>query len=239
MLHLYIVMGMLAAGVIIKTTGPLLNRGLHKGGSAPDAADRRLATVLSIALPAATLLLYLALGNPDLHGRPAMLEDPLGMVEREAALLTERPLRTLLEDNPEDIGALIKLGGVYMRLNNYDEAAKFYAKGVELAKRTGDDNLRIYARGLGRAQVKANKGFVGDNAAETFKFVLTLHANEPIARYYLALRLAQQGKTEAALAEWSSMLGEGTPLAYWKQYVRDAMAAARAGTIAKAELNLP
>lgn len=239
MLHLYIVMGMLAAGVILKTTGPLLNRGQHKSGHAPAAADKRLATALSFALPAMALALYLALGNPDLQGRPAVLEDPHGMVEREAALLTERPLRTLLEENPEDIGALVKLGGVYMRLNNYSEAAKFYAKAVELAQQAGDDNLRIYARGLGRAQVKANKGFVGDNAAATFEFVLTLHANEPIARYYLALRLAQQGKTEAAIAEWSSMLGEGTPLAYWKQYVRDAMVAARAGTIARAELNLP
>ncbi|MEZ0261151.1 MAG: tetratricopeptide repeat protein [Alphaproteobacteria bacterium] len=231
MLHLYIVMGMLAAGVVIKTTAPLLKHG--------NATDKRLAITLSCALPLAALALYLALGNPDLAGRPAVLEDPLGMVEREAALMAERPLRTLLEENPEDIGALIKLGVLYMRLNNYSEATKFYAKAVELAQQTGDANLRIYARGLGRAQVKANKGFVGDNAAETFQFVLTLHANEPIARYYLALRLAQQGKTEAALAEWSSMLGEGTPLAYWKQYVRDAMAAARAGTIAKADLNLP
>lgn len=232
MLHLYIVMGMLAAGVAVKISAPLL-----AGGAT--AADRRLAAVLSFALPAAALSIYLAVGNPDLPGRPAVLEDPHGMIEREAALLTERPLRTLLEENPEDIGALIKLGGVYMRLNNYGEAAKFYARAVELAKQAGDENLRIYARGLGRAQVKANKGFVGDNAAETFRFVLTLHANEPIARYYLALRMAQQGKTEAALAEWSSMLSEGTPLAYWKQYVRDAMAAARAGTIAKADLNLP
>lgn len=239
MLHLYIVMGVLAAGVILKISPPLLYHGEPSRGITSRTSDKYLAALLSLGLPAAALALYLALGSPDLPGRPAVLEDAAGMLEREAALLTERPLRTLLEENPEDIGALVKLAGVYMRLNNFAEAEKFYAKAVELAQTSGDEYLRIYARGLGRAQVKANKGFVGDKAAATFEYVLTLHANEPIARYYLALRLAQQGKTEAALAEWSSMLSEGTPLAYWKQYVRDAMAAARAGTINRAELILP
>lgn len=234
MLHLYIIMGVLAAGVILKASAPL--REQHRDGT---AAGKHLTAILSLGLPVTALALYLALGNPDLPGRPAVLEDPGGMIEREAALLSEHPLRTLLEENPEDVGALVKLAGVYMRLNNFAEAAKFYEKAVELAKKSGDEYLRIYARGLGRAQVRANKGFVGENAAATFEYVLTLHANEPIARYYLALRMAQQGKTEAALAEWSSMLGEGTPLAYWKQFVRDAMAAARAGTINKADLNLP
>lgn len=239
MWHLYIVMGVLAACVSLKACAPLMGFGRGHGEAAPDETDRRLATALAVATPCLALALYFVTGSPDLPGRPAVLEDPAGLVERQTALFRERPLRTLLEQNPDDIGALIKLGTTYMQLHQYEEAVKFYSRAVEVGARTNDAFLRLYARQLGRAQVKANKGIVGDDAAGTFEFVLTLQANEPIARFYLALRLAQQGKTEAALSEWSSMLGEGTPLAYWKQYVREGMAAARAGMIGKTELNLP
>ncbi|TAL26908.1 MAG: hypothetical protein EPN97_18665 [Alphaproteobacteria bacterium] len=235
MWHLYVVIAMLTAGVIVKLTGPLLKREAH----AVTRADRRLALGLSCLVPAAALVIYLSTGRPDLPGMPAIFLEAGALMMRQEALLARRPFETLVKINPDSIGAVVKLADINQRLGRFAEAAKFMQRAVTLAQEQGDIYLRIYAENLGRLQVLANGGTVGPDALGTFAYVRTLKDVDPIARYYQALAKAQRGDTEGAIADWNDLLSEGSTMAYWKEYVRQAIAVTKAGKIGQQPINIP
>lgn len=235
MWHLYLVISMLTAGIVIKLIGPLLRR--EKGEITRD--DRRLALAISCLVPAVALIIYLSSGRPDLPGMPAIFTDTGALMMRQEALLAKRPFETLLRVNPNSIGAIIKLADINQRLGRFAEAAKFMQRAVVLAQGQGDIYLRLYAENLGRFQVLANGGKVGPDALATFAYVRTLKEVDPIARYYQALAKAQAGDTEAAIAEWNDLLSEGSTMAYWKEYVRQAIAVTKAGKLGQQPINVP
>jgi cytochrome c-type biogenesis protein CcmH len=239
MWYLYCVMSFLTAGIVLKLTGPLLGRGRHKGPDAPARRDRQLAALLTCAVPLLALVIYLVTGHPELPGSPALFHDPMQIVERQEALLSKKPFETLLRQNPDDLSSVIKLAAINRKLGRFGEAVKFMQRGVMLAKRQDDMYLRLYAEDLGRLQVLANGGRIGKDAVDTFNYVLTLSRKDPIARFYLALGRAQGGDTDAAIEEWTDMLSEGATGAYWKDSVRQALAAAKEGKIAETPLNMP
>jgi cytochrome c-type biogenesis protein CcmH len=240
MWHLYIVISILAAVTTLKLVGPLLNRGRFRSpGAEVTRADRRLAGVLVCAIPAAALAVYLFTGSPDLPGMPAILMDPTELVMRQEALLAKRPLETLLKENPDNIGAVVKLANINQRLGHFQEAAKFMQRAVILAQQQHDEFLRLYAENLGRMQVLANEGHVGPDALGTFAYVRTLEDRDPIARYYQALAKAQGGDTDTAIEEWNDLLSEGSTMAYWKEYVRQAIAVTKAGKLGEQPIYIP
>lgn len=235
MWHLYIVISMLTAGIVIKLTGPLLKRGKDE----VTRADRRLALGLACFVPTVALVIYLFTGRPDLPGMPAIFHEAGALLMRQEALLAKRPFETLLKTNPNSIGAVVKLADINQRLGRFGEAAKFMQRAVVLAQEQGDIYLRLYAENLGRFQVLANGGKVGPDALGTFAYVRTLKDSDPIARYYQALAKAQAGDTEAAIAEWNDLLSEGSTMAYWKEYVRQAIAVTKAGRLGQQPINVP
>ncbi|MEZ0225165.1 MAG: tetratricopeptide repeat protein [Alphaproteobacteria bacterium] len=235
MWHLYVIISMLTAGVVMKLTGPLLRRDRHD----VTRADRRLALGLTCLLPTTALVIYLFSGRPDLPGMPAIFTDAGALMMRQEALLAKRPFETLVKTNPNSIGAVVKLADINQRLGRFAEAAKFMQRAVLLAQQQGDIYLRIYAENLGRFQVLANGGIVGTDALGTFAYVRTLKDVDPIARYYQALAKAQRGDTDGAIAEWNDLLSEGSTMAYWKEYVRQAIAVTKAGKLGQQPINVP
>lgn len=224
MWHLYIFMSLLAAGIVLKVVHPLIGRGRLRHGDAVTKGDYRFLAVLTAALPVFSLGLYLFLGEPDLQGRPATLEQYQELAQRHMSLLAQRPFMTLVKKNPHDIGALESLAHINYRLKNYKEAVSFYKQAVEEARKQDDFRQRLLANVMGEVQVEANSGIVGADAVETFNYVLALHPDNPIARYYLALRKAQDGKYQEAIDEWTALLEGGYPEIYWKQRVREKIA---------------
>lgn len=239
MWHLYVVMALLAAVTALKLLNPLLRRGPHRSAADISGVDRRLAGALMCGLPVAALGIYMVLGRPDLPGSPAIFKDPGELAMRQEALLSKRPMEVLLRQNPDDIGAVVKLSTISYRLGRFDEAARYMRRAVILAQQQENMLLRIYATQLGRMQVLANKGIVGPDALGTFEYVRAMNPIDPIARYFQALAKAQQGDTEGAIEEWTQLLGQGTPLAYWKQNVREAIAVTKAGRLGSEPLNFP
>lgn len=228
MWHFYLVASALTAGVVIKIMMTLANRGRFTHGAKPTDADKNLSFALAVILPVGALALYLPYGRPDLPSEPAIFSNMEETYLRQEALMKERPYQVLLERNPNSLAALLQLGVINFRMGEFAESVKFYKRAVVEAQKRDDALLRVYAVSLGEVQVLASRGIVGDDAIGTFEYVRTLYPASPIARYYLALAKAQRGQPAEAIAEWEELLAEGTPRAYWKVQVRDAMAKARA-----------
>ena len=224
---LYILMSIMAAGVTIKLMMPLLGKGRRRSEGTITADDRKLARLIMMLIPLVSLGLYLLSGRPDLKGSPAVFLRLREIPDEHISLLAERPLRILIEQNPEDVGALVSLAIVNQKIQHYEDAIGFYKRAVEFAAKQSDWRLRPVANMLGEVQVEAAKGIVTDDAYQTFLYVLTLHAESPIARYYIALWKEQNGKTDEAMNEWIALLNEGPPNIYWKKRVRDSITATR------------
>lgn len=224
----YIVASALTAGVVIKIMMTLANRGRFRHAGAPAGIDRQLSMALAVILLLGALAVYLPLGRPDLPSSPAIFSNIEETYLRQEALMKERPYQILVEQNPDDLGALLQLATINFRTGDFKQSVKFYKRAVVQAQKTDNPLLRVYAVSLGEVQVLASNGAVGDDAIGTFEYVRTLYPESPIARYYLALAKAQRGDPAAAIAEWEALLGEGAPRAYWKVQVRDAIGKARA-----------
>lgn len=228
---LYIIMALLAAGTCTKLLQPLL------AGPAGTPRDRQTLYTAVCLVPVAALCLYLFLGRPDLPGAPAIfggVSDPATLVQglddlmsRQQALLMRHPAQVLLEENPDNLAAIVQLASVQVKLHNYKDAIKFYQRAVIIAEEKKDPFLRIYATNLGELQVEADAGNVNDAAIGTFNYVLTLQAGNPLARHYLALGKYQRGDIQGAITDWQSLLSDGPPGAYWKDMVRSSLAKAQ------------
>ncbi|MDE1152928.1 MAG: hypothetical protein PW788_10365 [Micavibrio sp.] len=228
MWYLYIVMSMLAAGVCIKLLMPLLAHGRHKHNDDITEADRRLLYGITCFVPLAALAVYLLTGRPDLPGSPAIFGNLDSLMDRQKSLLMRHPYQVLVEENPDDLGALVQLAQITSTLGNYKDSIKFYQRSVIVARETNDPLLRIYATQLGETQVLATGGTVGDDAIGTFEYVLTLQHDNPFGIYYLALAKQQHGDLDGAIRDWEGLLSDGPSAAYWKAMVRDALAKAQA-----------
>lgn len=228
MWHLYIVASILAAGVVVKLVATLKDRGRHRHGGGVTARDHQLSVFLCLFVPLAALSLYLCLGRPDLNGSPAIFVEPEMLAQRQQSLLKQRPFQVLLEENPNSLSALVQLGVINANLGRYAEAVRFYKRAVVVAEETGDVLLRVYVVSLGELQVLAAGGKVGDDAIGSFTYAKELYPESAIAKYYLALAMAQRGDDEKAIAEWEELLSDRSPGYYWKEQVRNAMAEARA-----------
>lgn len=218
---LYILMALLTAGVAVKTLVPLIGgHGRFKHRGPVTTADRALFFLLIVILPLLPITFYLFLGKPELRGSQAVFKDLVAQHRRHNSALTEKPLRRLLEEDPNDIGALMTLGALSMEMGKPDEALIFLERGYRLARETDDYYLRSLAPAYGEAIVFVNNGHVTPEAKEAFDFTRSIYPQSFLARYYLALYRAQNGEKEAALDVWYDLLTEGRPHAGWKERVR-------------------
>lgn len=225
MTMLYVLMAMLAASVVIKLARPLLNPG--PGGAPTRRQDRALALGMIVLLPLLALVFYHALGRPDLPGAAVIGSGYQQASERNSALLALRPMQRLLSQNSEDMGALVSMGQLNYRMGKYSDAVPYFRKAAEIAKEQGDFRYQPLLKVLGETMMQASGGVVTPEAKALFEHVLALHKENGIARYYLALYKAQNGQRTQALEEWTQLLSEGPPAIYWKERVRNSIAATR------------
>lgn len=228
MTMLYILMAVLTGGVCIKLVHKLAVPAAEGKPLRATREDRFLVAVIVLLLPLLALTIYQLTGRPDLRARQAIFDMSVDLQMRQAALLAKRPMSILVEQNPDDIGAHLNLAEINRRIGRYEDEVKFLQRAVSLGAAAQDPLLRHYAATLGQAQVRLNKGIVGDDALETFAFVRGIYADDPLSRHYQALAMAQRGDPGAALDLWRVLLSEGPSRSYWKDMVRKAMQDARA-----------
>jgi cytochrome c-type biogenesis protein CcmH len=215
-----------AAGVLPVATAETLKaetirRFLGSGASTPSpklplgrGAQMAVAVALAAVVALGASLLYAKLGRPDLAAaRPAPAADAGGQATQVADLLPQ--LEAKVRANPDDPQGLRLLGGAYMDVGRYREAADAFSRLVVLAPRDA-----VVRAAQGEALVRAGDGSVTPQAAAAFHASLAIDPADPRARYFLGLQKDQQGDHAGAIADWIALIRSAPPGAPWVAQVR-------------------
>lgn len=177
------------------------------GGSSFGVRATQILAIL--AVPAGALGLYLSLGSPDMPDRP--LEERLAAPAENQTIdeLVAKAERHLAE-NPEDGKGWEVLAPIYMRLGNVEAAANAYSNAIRLLGPT-----TTFLTDMGEALTVANEGIVTADARKAFEEAVKLEPKAVKPRFFIALALGQEGKKDAAIAAWESLLADADPKAFW------------------------
>lgn len=191
---------------------------------------RAIAAAAVLAVPAVSWGLYAFLGSPGLPALP--------LAARLNADPAQAPLEELiaraeahLADNPQDARGWEVLAPVYARLGRFGDAAAAYRRTIALA---GPSAARHAA--LGEALVGEAGGIVTADAEAAFAEALALDADNPRARFFIAMARAQEGKTEEARALWQQMAAELPPDSPWREMAGQAAASLSAAGPSEADI---
>jgi cytochrome c-type biogenesis protein CcmH len=180
-------------------------------GTAPNPARSApsplLAVALAVLLPGASVLLYLALGAPGVPDQPYAARAPeraLAARGGHADLAkTVAALEAKLKQAPESDADWLLLAQSEAALGDWQKSADAYREAMRLTEQRPD-----IAASYGEMLVMAAGGIVTPRAREAFEAALARDGANAVARYYLALGDAQEGKAEAAIAAWQKLAAE-------------------------------
>lgn len=164
-----------------------------------------MALVLTIVLPAATVLAYLELGRTDLidpRQAAAMAEGTTA--NAEAASLEElvKQLETRLEQEPANIDGWMMLSRTYLAMGRLNAGAKAMERAYALAPNEVEIKI-AYAEVLGLTD--PNKSLLG-RPAELIAEALEQDPSNTNARWFSGLVAFQRGQYQAARTTWQSIL---------------------------------
>lgn len=180
---------------------------------------RQLSSMLVAAAPAVAFALYFALGNPA----QKETDDGLRIAARQpASAANARPLSETVDaleervkQDPDNLDDWVMLAESYANMNSFSDAAKAFGRARELAP------LEAYIHAAeGESIAMAAGGIVNAQAREAFNRALELDAQEPRARFYLAMAAYQEGRREEALDALIALEKEAPPSAGWLPVVR-------------------
>ncbi|MFK0688545.1 c-type cytochrome biogenesis protein CcmI [Mesorhizobium sp. IMUNJ 23033] len=184
----------------------------------PSLAARLVATVAVLAVPLVSWGLYIKLGSPDLPSQPLaerLAKNPADSSVDELVARAEAHLAA----NPSDGRGWDVLAPIYLRLQRYSDAVSAYRNAIRL-----DGESAARQAGLGEAIANAAGGIVSAEAQDAFEAALKLDPANAKASFYLAMGLAQEGRTGEATAAWQNMLGTLPPESPWRRAVEQALA---------------
>jgi cytochrome c-type biogenesis protein CcmH len=197
--------------------------------AAPARLARVSALVIAALLPIVSWGAYMRLGTLDLPDQPIALRQTPDAADSIETLVAKAEAH--LAKNPDDGRGWDVLAPIYARMGRFDEAVTAYSRAIELNKSSS-----ARESGLGEALAGAAGGKVTPDARSAFARALTLDPNEPKARLFMAMGLAQEGKTAEAKAALENQLASSPANAPWRPVVERALASLQksaAGKIAK------
>ncbi|RWE57246.1 c-type cytochrome biogenesis protein CcmI [Mesorhizobium sp.] len=184
----------------------------------PSTATRLVATAAVLAVPLVSWGLYSQLGSPDLPSQPLserLAKNPADSSVEELVARAEAHLAA----NPSDGRGWDVLAPVYLRMQRFSDAVTAYRNAIRL---DGDSAAR--QAGLGESIASAAGGIVTADAQAAFEVALKLDPANPKASFYLAMGMAQEGRTEEATAVWQKMLAALPQDSAWRGAVEQALA---------------
>jgi len=186
--------------------------GVPAAADAPKPELRKRGHALATAfiiliLPAIGLCLYIRTGSPGLPSQPlqARLDNPGNNLD----LLVAKAERHLAQ-NPDDGAGWDLLAPIYLRGNRVGDADLAFRNAIRLL---GETPERL--SGLGETMIAESDGVVTEDARTAFARSVALQADNPRAKFYLALALEQGGRAEDARAAFEALAKESPPEAPW------------------------
>jgi cytochrome c-type biogenesis protein CcmH len=189
--------------------------------SPADRRNRLAQAFVIVALPAIGLCLYIAGGRPDLPAQP--LAERLANPGNDINILIARAENHLAR-NPQDGAGWDLLAPIYYRNGRMEDAANAFSEAIRLLG-PNPERLDGYAETL----IAQSNGIVTSEARTRLEQSLKLKADNPRAKYYLALALEQEGKKPEARAAFEAMVKEGPADAPWLPLVNQHIAALAGG----------
>ncbi|TGQ66807.1 c-type cytochrome biogenesis protein CcmI [Mesorhizobium sp. M00.F.Ca.ET.186.01.1.1] len=181
-------------------------------------ATRLVATVAVLAVPLVSWGLYIKIGSPDLPSQPLserLAKSPADSSVDELVARAEAHLAA----NPADGRGWDVLAPVYLRMQRFSDAVAAYRNAIRF-----DGDSAVRQAGLGEAIAGAAGGIVSADAQDAFEAALKLDPANAKASFYLAMALAQEGRTKDAVAAWQAMLAALPPDSPWRGAVEQALA---------------
>ncbi|WP_137388036.1 c-type cytochrome biogenesis protein CcmI [Rhodoligotrophos defluvii] len=183
-----------------------------------------------IGIPALSLAVYLALGQPLMPGVPHAERMAHALENQDYPALIAQ-VEERLAAKPDDVQGWRVLAPIYVRQGRYADAAKAYGR-IMMLEGERPDLLASYAEAL----ILANGGLVSEQARQAVDRALALDAKLPKARFYKGLAAKQDGDTAQALSIWRALLKDAPADAPWRSVV-ETNVAALAGTPAAPALS--
>jgi len=193
-----------------------------QAGAAPSATPspwrRRIAALAGlILLPIGAVVLYMALGSPQLPGQP--------LAERMATVRQDRSIQNLvaqveahLERNPNDVRGYEVVAPVYLRMGRFADAVNARRKVIALA---GENSER--QSDLGEALAAQGNGVITVDAKAAFERALALDPKNTKALFFIGIAAEQDGDRHKAAAIFTTMLKDAPADAPWVPVVREAL----------------
>ena len=176
------------------------------------ASDRRMGMVVTLAVPAIALPVYLLLGHPELTAwrtRPQI--PPFLHASIEA-------LKQATAAHPDDAASWVLLGDVDLKIQHYAEAETAYR--TALKADPADPRIAV---ALAETLVRGAGGSVTQDALALFG----AHAEQPVSRYYIAMAKSQAADWDGALADWEALAKSAAPHDVWLEVTQDRIVEAR------------
>ncbi|WP_062208232.1 c-type cytochrome biogenesis protein CcmI, partial [Aureimonas sp. AU12] len=178
--------------------------------------------LVALVLPVGTFLFYDRAGSPELGDQPLATRAPDDGPSPDLATMVAEIERRLAA-NPEDGMGWSVIAPVYLQTGDAAKAVTAFRNALRLTEPTAQK-----LAGLGEALVQAAGGQVDDEADAAFRQALALDPFWPPARFYLALRLSQQGEFAGARDAWNALIAASPADAPWMAISQAALADATA-----------
>lgn len=172
----------------------------------------------SIALPFASLALYLVYGAPGMPAQP--LSERLA-----AAAQSTKPndliakVEERLREHPEDGMGWDVIAPVYYAMGRYEDAATAYRNAIRLI---GEAPRRL--QGFANARIHLENGIVPEDARKALERILAIEPNSTEPRIWLALAKEQDGRLTEAAADYRKLIDEAPEHAPWRKALEDRLA---------------
>ena len=174
----------------------------------------------AMLLPVLGVVLYLELGAPTLPAQPfAARGDERAAQAREGEQIValRRDVQRMEEAvaaNPQDLQGWLSLGGSYMVLEEYGQAANAFRRALVLSP----SDPEIMASEA-EAMIAGSDGAVGEQARFLLEAALERDPSSLRARFYLADSEWQMGRRQRALEAWAALRADGPADAPWQPVV--------------------
>ncbi|MFA5958145.1 c-type cytochrome biogenesis protein CcmI [Hyphomicrobium sp.] len=172
----------------------------------------------SVALPVASLGLYLAYGAPGMPAQPLserLAEANVASKPNDLIAKVEQRLR----EHPEDGTGWDVIAPVYYAMGRYVDAATAYQNALRLI---GADPRRL--QGFANSRIRLENGIVPDDARKALQQILVLAPKSVEPRIWLALAKEQDGNLTEAAADYKSLLAQAPSDAPWRPVVEERLA---------------